>query len=223
MAKTTVPLGRAFPTKSSADTEFVPVAVIDQFTVVAIVVSPVRVTVIETGAEPEFPSVVDIAVVGNATLKSSLIIKPLAAVVVIAVPDDGLESVTINPSSGSIVVSPLTSIVTTCEVSLAANDTVPVIVAQSVAGVAGFVPDPVTVHVAELVPVVTPDRVNVKVNGVVAVLPSFLLASVAAMAICVAASSFRIVPVADAGDPTVAEIVPEPIGFNSETRKVSSA
>ncbi len=119
-----------------------------------------------------------------------------------------------KPSSNSKSVSPLTLTVTSFDVSPAAKFTVPEgnAVPKS-AATAGFVPLPVTANFTLPAPEVAPLRVTVNVNGLVAVLPSALVAS--ATAIAKAESSFVIVP--------MAVMVPReaPVGFESVTSKVS--
>ena len=83
---------------------------------------------------------------------------------------------------------------------------------------AGFVPVPVTVKVAELTPVVSPLRVTVKVKAVFPEFPSFLRASVAAIAkVGGATSSLTIVPVA------IAVVIVALVGLLSVTANVSSS
>ena len=82
---------------------------------------------------------------------------------------------------------------------------------------ARFVPVPVTAKAAELIPVVSPVRVTVKVKAVFPVLPSFLRASVAAIARAGGGtSSLVIVPVA------VAVVIVALVGLLRVILKVSS-
>ena len=107
----------------------------------------------------------------------------MAVAVVIVAPPDALLKVTVNPRSGSTVVSPATLIVISFVVSPAANETCPagnVPPTKSVAN-AGFAPLPITPKFTLVATVVLTLRVIVNVNGVVPEFPSFLFASVAAI------------------------------------------
>jgi len=105
------------------------------------------------------------------------------------------ESVTVNPSSGSTIVSPTTLSVITLLVSFAAKLICPVgKVPPKSALVAGFAPLPATEYVTLAAFVVNPIRVTLKVNGVVPEFPSNWLALAAVIAREL--SSFRIVPTA---------------------------
>ena len=90
--------------------------------------SPLRVTVKVKGVLPELPSALLASVAAMASVgsgsASSLVIVPVAEAVLI-VPPTGLESVTVKASFGSTVVSPLTLMVITFEVSPALKVTVP--------------------------------------------------------------------------------------------------
>ena len=85
----------------------------------------------------------------------------------------GLERVTVNPSSGSTVVSPNTSTMIVLVVSPAAKTTVLVgkVPPKSVTS-AWSVPDPVTAQLALLLPLVSSLRVTVKVKAFVPEFPS---------------------------------------------------
>ena len=117
----------------------------------------------------------------GATATSSFWMVPVA-VAVVRVALVGLERVTVNPSSGSTVVSPDTLTVMTLLVSPAAKLTVPVgKVPPKSAAFAALAPDPVTAQAALLTLVVSPSRVTVKVKALVPELPSVWLALVAAI------------------------------------------
>src|SRR5262245_26399596 len=127
-----------------------------------------------------------IALTNVAAELSSSNMTPVAAAVAMVVPALGADSVTVKPSLGSTVVSPATLMVMSWLVWPAAKLTVPVgntpPSAAKSAALAGLAPLPETVQVADDAPVVLPERVTVKVNGVLPVLPSALLAAAAAIA-----------------------------------------
>ena len=129
---------------------------------------------------------------------SSFRIVPCAAAVVMVAGADGLLRVTVNSSSGSTVVSPLTWIVMIRLLSPAENVTVPEGKSppKSFASVA-FAPLPVTAKSTVVGPLVSPLRVTKKVNAVRPLLPSGLTASSGAM-LNVIPSSFTMVPLAAA-------------------------
>ena len=106
------------------------------------------------------------------SLKSSLVMVPMAVVVVIVALLVGLERVTVKFSSGSIVVSPLTLMVMIFEFSPSIKLTLPDgrVPPKSVA-LAGFVPVPVTTQLTLLFPIVEL-RLIVKVKAFVQLLPS---------------------------------------------------
>src|SRR5262249_57163809 len=87
------------------------------------------------------------------------------------------------------------------------------------AGLAGLPPLPVTAQAGDEVPVVSPERVTVNVNGVLPLLPSFLFASNAAIANDGngAASSLLMLPFA------VAVVMVALVGDDSVTVKPSLA
>ena len=130
-----------------------------------------RVTVKVNGVLPELPSallasVAAMASVGGGSV-SSLMIVPVAVAVVI-VPPIGPESVTVKPSFGSTVVSPLTLTVITFEVSPAAKVTRAA--GQHAAGEVGRIgrigaAAGHRVVRRSIAPLVSPLRVTVKVNG----------------------------------------------------------
>ena len=98
---------------------------------------------------PELPSVLLALVAAMASVgrevESSLVIVPAAEAVVIVAPT-GPERVTVKPSSGSTVVSPLTLTVIVCDVAPAAKFTLPLGSAPPVKSVplAALAPLPVT-------------------------------------------------------------------------------
>ena len=108
-------------------------------------------------------------------VSSSLKIVP-AAVAVVIVPPVALDRVTVNASSDSTAVSPLTLTVITWLVSPAAKLTVPLgrtPPAKSMV-LAELAPLPVTANCTLLAPVVEPLRVTVNVKAVLPALPSSL-------------------------------------------------
>ena len=109
---------------------------------------------------------------------------PVAAVVLMAVPELGLVSVTVNPSLASTVVSPETGMVMVWDVTPAPKLTMPFGSASPVKSlaVAGSATEPVTSQLAVLAWFVAPVRVTVKVNAVLSLLPSAFSAEVAAIA-----------------------------------------
>ena len=146
------------------------------------VVSPLRVTVKVKGVLPLLPSALFAESAAMAISESSLRIVPVAVAVVMVYPAEGVESVTVKPSSGSIVESPRTLTVIVVLVSPAAKLTVPVGSAPP-AKSAAVTPLPLTAQLAVLVPVVSPLRVTVKVKGVAPALPSALFAEAAVIEI----------------------------------------
>ena len=134
-------------------------------------VFPVRLTVKVNGVlEPAAPSALDalVAEIDNAAPVSSLVIVPVAVVVAIVAPVEGLDKVTVKPSVGSTAASPATLTVITLLVSPAAKLTVPAGNAPPMksAALAGLEPEPVTAHFALAAMEVFPVRLTVKVNGV---------------------------------------------------------
>jgi hypothetical protein len=103
-----------------------------------------------------------------------LTIVPVALEVLIVVPDEGFDRVTVKPSSGSIDLSPATLTVMVLLVWPAAKLTVPEGRTPWVksAAFAGWLPLPVTAQATLAAPAVLPERVTVKVKGVVPALPS---------------------------------------------------
>ena len=93
-------------------------------------------------------------------------------------PPTGFESVTVKPSSGSSSVSPVTTRAISCSTSPAAKLTVP---EGSVPPKSAASASPETPKSTEAAPVVSPDRLTVKVKSVVPVSPSGFSASVAAI------------------------------------------
>ena len=167
---------------------------------------------------PVLPSALLAEVAAIASDASSFTMVPFADAVPIVIPEEAFDNVTVKPLSGSTVLSPATFTVIVLLVSPIAKLTVPdgsAAPTKSVAS-AGFVPLPVTAHFAVLACETFPARVTVKVNAVLPVLPSALLAEVAA--IDSDASSFRIVPLADA-----VPITAPAEAFDSVTVKSSSA
>ena len=150
-AKFTVPLGRTLPSKSVLLAKLVPLPVTAYCTLLASVVEPLRVTVKVKGVLPLLPSNLDASVAAIARVvapvTSSSWIVP-AAVAVVIDPPVALDKVTVKPSSGSTLVSPLTLTVITWLVSPAAKSTVPLgrtLPAKSVSS-AELVPLPVTAY-----------------------------------------------------------------------------
>ena len=165
-ANETVPVGRALPWKSDALAGKVPVPVTAQVAELDPVVLPERVTANVKGvAVPTIPSAL-LALIGVIArdVPSSLRMVPVAEGVVMVAPT-GLESVTAKVSLDSTVRSALTLTVMVLEVSPAAKEMVPEgkMPPWKSAAVAGMVPVPATLQAAELVPVVLPLRVTVKV------------------------------------------------------------
>jgi hypothetical protein len=128
-------------------------------------VSPLRVTVNVKAVLPLFPSnwSADPAAIDRPA--SSFRIVPVADDVPSVVPALGFDSVTVNPSSDSYVVSPATLTVTVLLVSPAAKLTVPLGKNPPTKSEpdAAFEPLPATVHVALDEPLVSPLRVTVNV------------------------------------------------------------
>ena len=132
---------------------------------------------------PLLPSALLADAAAIASDASSFRIVPDAAAVPIVVPADALDSVTVKPLSGSTVLSPATLTVMVLLVSPAAKLTVPEGSAPPTksAASAAFAPLPVTAQSAEPAWLVSPERVTVKVNAVLPLLPSALLADAAAI------------------------------------------
>ena len=132
-------------------------------------------------------------------LKSSLALVPVAVAVLILVPAEALDRVTVKPSLGSTVPSPATLTVMVLLVWPAAKLSVPKGSAPPAksAAFAGRPPLPVTAQWTLLVPVVPPERVTVKVNGVLPILPS-CLGGVGRAIAGAEGSSLTMVPVAEA-------------------------
>ena len=183
LAKLTVPVGSAAPTKSAASAAFAPLPVTAQSAEPAWLVSPERVTVKVNAVLPLLPSALLADAAAIASDASSFRIVPDAAAVPIVVPAEALERVTVKPLSGSTVLSPATLTVMVLLVSPAAKLTVPEGSAPPVKSVASaaFAPLPVTAQSAEPAWLVSPERVTVKVNAVLPLLPSALLADAAAI------------------------------------------
>ena len=142
-----------------------PLPITAQAALDAPLVSPDRVTVNVYAVVPLFPSSWS---ADNATIErlvSSFRTVAVADAVPSIVPVLGFDSVTVNPSSGSTVVSPATFTVTVLLVSPAAKLTVPLGRLPPVKSEAdaAFVPLPVTAHAALDAPLVSPDRVTVNV------------------------------------------------------------
>ena len=111
---------------------------------------------------------------------SSLVMVPVAVAVVRVAPLVGSARVTVKVSFASRVLSPCTLTVIVLLVSPAAKLTVPlgrVLPPKSAASTL-----PVTAQLTELAPMVSPERVTVKVKSLVPLLPSAWVASVAATA-----------------------------------------
>jgi hypothetical protein len=103
---------------------------------------------------------------------SSFRIVPVAVAVLIWA-FEALDSVTVNPSSDSTVVSPSTLTVIVLLVSPGLNVSVPLgsVPPTKSTPLAGFDPLPVTDQLTVVEPVVNPDRVTVNVNGVAPAMP----------------------------------------------------
>ena len=114
---------------------------------------------------------------------SSFRMVPEAFAVAIVAPPLGLLSVTVNPSSGSTIVSPAMGIVIVFAVSPAVKMTAPDgnTPPTKSAPSTGFAPSPMTEKVTVVSPLVSPLRVTVNVNGVLPASPSAFTESVAAM------------------------------------------
>ncbi len=98
---------------------------------------------------------------------SSLMIVPIAVGVSRLLAPTGFDSVMRNVSVGSIVVSPVTLMVMTCEVSPAVKLSVPLgSVPPKSPAFAGLTPLPVTAKSTLVTPFVKPVRVTVKVCAV---------------------------------------------------------
>ena len=149
-----------------------------KLTVRALVVSPVRVKVYTRLGVPFSATLAGLTPKLTVAASSSVMV-PIAVVLVnvllLSVALVGLPNVTVNPSSGSTVVSPLTLTVIVFVVSPGAKLTVPVgkVPPTKSAAVAGLVPLPITSNCAVFVDDVSPERVTVKVNGVKPTFPSF--------------------------------------------------
>ena len=107
-------------------------------------------------------------------------IVPSALAVGIVAPADGLNSVTVNPSSTSMSLSPMTSIDTVSDVWFGMKVTLPDAVAKSSPS-AGLAPLPAGEKNTVSVPLRSPVRVTVNVNAVVPPFPSAFTASVVAI------------------------------------------
>ena len=153
------------------------------------VVLPVRLTVKVKGVVPLLPSALTEAAAEIDTVcvtPSSSRMVPMAEPVPIVRPAVGFCSVTVNCSLASTSVSPATRTVTNFDVSPAANDSVPPFSAPAAKSerLAPLAPEPTIDQETLCGPEVSPDRVTVKVNGVVPLLPSALSADVAAIETC---------------------------------------
>ena len=98
---------------------------------------------------------------------------PLAAAAAMVAPL-GLLSVTVKASSSSTTVSPLTCTVMVWLVSTAAKATVPEgsAAAPKSAALAGLEPEPVTAQAANEAPLVSPERLTVKLKALEPASPS---------------------------------------------------
>ena len=201
-AKLIAPDGNALPVKSAALAALPPAPATAQLAVAATAVLPERVTVKVKGVDPALPSALLalVAAIDSTAAVSSLTMVPTAAALAIVAPADTPARVTLKLSLASIRVSPATLTVMTLLVSPAAKLIVPAGNALPVksAALAALPPDPATAQLAPAVMAMLPERVTVKVNGVDPLLPSALLALVAAIESTAAASSLRMVPTAAA-------------------------
>ena len=173
------------------------------------------------GFGPLLPSLrfAKVAMIDRFTSSSRIV--PVAAAVPIVAPALGLESVTVNGSSGSGMVSPATLTVMSLLVSFAAKLSVPLGKPGGEKSLPSTDPNP-TALTAQFTCTAVPTlalRVTVKVNGVTPVLPSALSASVAAMSNCAGTktSSFWIVPKF-----CVTPLIKAPTAPESVTRNCSS-
>ena len=215
-ARDRVPDGSTPPAKSSAS---VPTLATCQPMLTARLASPARVTLKVIGVVPLWPSSAATTRaatcrVGGAT--SSLRIVAVAEPVPMEAPPVGLARATWKTSSGSTVRSPRTVTVTVLLVCQAARLTVPEGRTPPVKSAASALP-PATCHATLTAGRPSPERVTVKVKGIVPLWPSALAAAAAAIASTGgSASSLRMVPVAVAVART-----PSPVGSRRVTLKAS--